>query len=189
MPCFERRGLEGGAFGPLWPFSSSRGEKHGPEVGTRPPPFAVRATVTRLHPSCTLTAQHIATLVRPPHAQASPWACLLTPNAAAAAAISTSAPSSAPASTWHFCSFLPSYSLPFLGKKAPIRPKRFAKGPPPRTAKATTIFTVRCPPAPVDPRTQHPHPRPCLARRLQLVSRLRYLRQRHGRGGVGRGRG
>ena len=137
---------------------------------------------TRLHPSCILTAQHIGDPVRPPHAQASPWACLLTPNAAAAAAISTSAPSSAPASTWHFCSFLPSYSLPFLGKKAPIRPKRFAKGPPPRTAKATTL-TVRCPPAPVDPRTQHPHPpRPCLARRLQLVSRLRYLRQRHGQG-------
>ena len=127
--------------------------------------------------------------VRPPHAQASPWAYLLTPNAAAAAAISTSAPSSAPASTWHFCSFLPSYSLPFLGKKAPIRPKRFAKGPPPRTAKARTTLTVRCPPAPVDPRTQHPHPRPCLSRRLQLVSRLRYLRQRLGQGGVGRGRG
>ena len=82
----------------------------------------------------------------------------------------------------------PSYSLPFLGKKASMRPKRFAKGPPPRTAKATTL-TVRCPPAPLDPRTQHPHPRPCLARRLQLVSRLRYLHQRLGRGGGGRGRG
>ena len=149
----------------------------------------MRATVTRLHPSCTLTAQHIGDPVRPPHAQASPWACLLTPNAAAAAAISTSAPSSAPASTSHLCSFLPSYSLPLgLGKKASIRPKRFALGPLPRTAKATTL-TVRCPPAPVDPRTQHPHPRPCLARRLQLVSRLRYLHQRLGRGGGGRGRG
>ena len=188
MPWFEPRGLAGGAFLP-WPFSSSRGEKHGPEVGTRPPPFAVRATVTRLHPSCTLTAQHIGDPVRPPHAQASPWAYLLTSNAAAAAAISTSAPSSAPASTSHLCSFLPSYSLPLgLGKKASMRPKRFAMGPLPRTAKATTL-TVRCPSAPVDPRTQHPHPRPCLARRLQLVSRLRYLHQRLGRGGVGRGRG
>ena len=33
--------------------------------------------------------QHIGNHVRPPHAQASPWAWLLTSNAAAAAALST----------------------------------------------------------------------------------------------------
>ena len=46
MPCFERRGLEGGAFGPLWPFSSSRGEKHGPEIRSAAS-FAVRLSCRR----------------------------------------------------------------------------------------------------------------------------------------------
>lgn len=160
-----------------------------PRVSKRPCAAWLRPQTQPLHPAPLPTPQHIGDPVRPPHAQALPWAYLLTSNAAAAAALSTSAPPSAPASTSYFSSLLPSYSLPFPSPKASMRPKRFALGPLTRTAKATTK-TVRCPSAPVDPSTQHPHPPPCLARRLQLVSRLRYLHQyRLGQGGVGRGRG
>ena len=86
MPCFERRGLEGGAFGPLWPFSSSRGEKHGPEI-TRAAPFAVRvpnAAASQLHPHRTAHRRPCASATRaginmgmPPHTKCCGCCCNL----------------------------------------------------------------------------------------------------------------